>query len=71
MFEHETRLAEAVRTACAEAAEEAFEDGGLRGLCVEGRWELALEAIRRVNLRDVVDRLSRSPGAGTDKGDDP
>jgi hypothetical protein len=47
-------VAEAVRRACAEAAEGAYEDAGIRGLCAEGRWEIALEAIRRVDLDPVV-----------------
>jgi hypothetical protein len=45
-----TAVAEAVRRACAEAAAGAYEDAGIRGLCAEGRWEVALEAIRRVDL---------------------
>jgi len=47
-------VAEAVRRACAEAAEGAYEDAGIRGLCAEGRWEVALEAIRRVDVEAVV-----------------
>lgn len=47
-------VAEAVRRACAEAAEGAYEDAGIRGLCAEGRWEMALEAIRQVDLETVV-----------------
>ncbi len=46
--------AEAARRACAEAAEGAYEDAGIRGLCAEGRWEMALEAIRRVDVDAVV-----------------
>ena len=44
-------LAEAVRAACLETAVLAYEDAGLRGLCQEGRWEHALAAIRRLDLR--------------------
>lgn len=53
-------VAEAVRRASVEAAEGAYEDAGIRGLCAEGRWEIALEAIRRVDLEAVV----RDVGAG-------
>ncbi len=48
------RVAEAVRTACVVAAERAYEDGGVSGLCAEGRWELAVEAIRDLDLRQVL-----------------
>ncbi len=47
-------LVETVRAACLEAALVAYEDAGIRGLCAEGRWEAALDAIRHVNLSDVL-----------------
>ena len=47
-------LAEAVRAACVETAVLAYEDAGLRGLCHEGRWEYALSAIRRLDLRTLT-----------------
>jgi hypothetical protein len=55
--EHERRreeLAEAVRAACVEAARKAYEEAGISGLCAEGRWELAQEAIRNLDLDAVV-----------------
>lgn len=48
------RLAQSVRQACLEAAAAAFEQGGFSGLCVEGRVELALDAIRAVPLASLV-----------------
>ena len=50
--------AEAVRAACLRAALEAYEDAGIRGLCGEGRWELAVQAIRTLDLGSLVERLS-------------
>ncbi len=47
-------LAEAVRRACLEAAEAAWLDAGIRGLCAEGRWELALQAIRELDLAPLI-----------------
>ncbi len=44
------RMAEAVREACVEAALRAWESGGVSGLCAEGRWELAVDAIRALDL---------------------
>lgn len=48
------QVAEAVRAACLEAALTAYEQAGISGLCGEGRWELALQAIRGLDLAPVV-----------------
>lgn len=48
------RLAEAVRAACLDAAMRAYEDAGISGLCHEGRWEIAVQAIRTLDLGPVV-----------------
>lgn len=62
-------LAEAVRRACVDAALAAYEDAGLQGLCAEGRWEAAVAAIRRLELRSIIPAASReskpsgSPGS--------
>ena len=48
------RLAEAVRAACLEAEMRAYEDAGISGLCHEGRWEIAVQAIRTLDLGPVV-----------------
>jgi hypothetical protein len=52
--EPQRRLAEAVRAACVRAALDAHEDAGVRGLCQEGRWEAAIEAIRCLDLDRVL-----------------
>lgn len=48
-------LTELVRQACIEAALEAYESGGISGLCAEGRRELAIEAIRCMDLRPLYE----------------
>jgi len=48
-------LAETVRAACVEAASQAYEDAGIRGLCAEGRWEAAVTAIRQLDLARVLE----------------
>ncbi len=48
------RVAEAVRAACVVAAERAYEDGGTSGLCAAGRWELAVGAMRELNLQLIL-----------------
>lgn len=52
-------VTEAVRMACIEAALAAYEEGGVLGLCAEGRWEYAISAMRQVDLT-TVDDLSAS-----------
>lgn len=47
------RVAEAVRRACIRAAAEAYEDAGLAGLCAEGRWEAAIDAIRSLEVSRI------------------
>lgn len=50
----EISMAGAVREACLRGAAEAYEDAGLRGLCVEGRWNCAMDALRRLDLGAVL-----------------
>lgn len=54
--DHETlrRVAEAVRERCIEEAGEAFEQGGMSGLCVEGRWDLAMDRLRSLDLKSII-----------------
>lgn len=47
-------LARTVRQACIDAAIRAFEDAGISGLCEEGRWECAVQAMRAVDLEAIV-----------------
>lgn len=43
-------IAERIRQTCIEAALQAYEDAGISGLCHEGRWECALDAMRSCKL---------------------
>ncbi len=55
-------LAEVVRSACLKAAADAYEDAGLQGLCAEGRFERALDAVRELDLaRVVAEALAPAP----------
>ena len=54
------RVAEAVQQACLAAALRAYEDAGLSGLCHEGRWEYAVDAMRGLPLRPLVHALLRA-----------
>lgn len=63
------QLAERVRTACLQAALDAYEDAGLQGLCAEGRWECAIDAVRSLPLADLVSGTDTQPiGEGRGKG---
>ena len=57
--ESQRRLAEAVRDACGKAAQEAYENAGISGLCEEGRWECAISAIRALDLEAVINALQQ------------
>lgn len=51
------RMAEAVRDACLNAARQAYENAGISGLCEEGRWECAVDAIRSLDLAPIISAL--------------
>lgn len=46
--------ANAIRRALIDAAEAAYEDAGIQGLCAEGRWEAAVSAMRAVDAEAVA-----------------
>ena len=48
-------LAERVRSACLQAALDAYEQAGISGLCGEGRWELAAQAIANLDLARLLE----------------
>ena len=50
----DSRLAEAVRAACLDAALQAYEDAQIRGLCGEGAWECAVGAVRTLDLEPII-----------------
>lgn len=53
--DYEKALLAAARDACVRAAVDAYEDAGIRGLCGDGRWECAIEAMRRLDLTAAVE----------------
>jgi hypothetical protein len=52
------QMAEAVRQACIAVALQAYDDAGVSGLCHEGRWEYAVDAMRGLPLRRWSKRCS-------------
>ena len=49
-------FAERIRVACLEAAQQGYESAKLSGLCHEGAWEVALDAMRQMDLEALVRR---------------
>lgn len=52
--EEKRRIAQAVREACVRAALEGYERAGVSGLCDEGRWEMAIDSIRSLDLEPIL-----------------
>jgi hypothetical protein len=65
--EEKRRIAEQVRAACLKAALDSYEQAGLSGLCLEGRWEIAVDAIQTLDLdavlRDLVPEKATAQAA--------
>ena len=58
-------IAAGVRDACIEAALAGYEDAAISGLCGEGALEVAISAIRRLDLNATVESVdldSHRPG---------
>ena len=55
------RVAEALKSACIEAALAAYEDAKVRGLCHEGAWECAIEALRSLDVRALAEADAPKP----------
>ena len=56
-MEEPLRMVKAVRQACMAAALQVYEDAGLSGLCQEGRWTYAVDAMRGLHLRPLAQAL--------------
>ena len=50
-------IAEAVRTACLQAAQQAYVQAAADGLCDEGALEVALDAIQSLDLEQILREL--------------
>jgi hypothetical protein len=47
------QLAEQIRTALLSAALTAYDEAAMQGLCAEGAWEVAVGAMRALDLSDI------------------
>ncbi len=57
------QLAEAIRAACIQAALAGYEDASLSGLCHEGAWERAIDAMWELKLEAVIQEVGNK-GSG-------
>ena len=51
------RIAEAIRAACLQAAQQGYERAAADGLCDEGALEIALETIRSLDMEQLLREL--------------
>lgn len=57
-------IARAVRDACFRLAATRYEDASMNGLCHEGALEVALDAIRSLDVAPIVAAVSQERRAG-------
>jgi hypothetical protein len=57
--EHDHQIAEGIRAVCLQAAQQGYERASADGLCDEGALEVALDAIRSLDLDLVLHELKR------------
>lgn len=51
-------LASRVRSACVQAALDGYEQAQIAGLCQEGAWEVAVDAMRMLDLKTVLQAMT-------------
>ena len=61
MSNEQQQLAETVRAACIKTALETYEEGGVLGLCAEGRWEYAISALQQLDLDTLIKKFLSQP----------
>jgi hypothetical protein len=55
------KFAEQIRAALVHTALTAYEDAAIRGLCCEGAWEVAVGAMRELDLATIITQASPAP----------
>ncbi len=59
--EEQLQIARAVKEACLQAALESYEHAKMSGLCHEGAWDLAMDALKSLDVTRVIESI---PGQG-------
>lgn len=57
------QIALAIRNACIRAALDGYEQAQIAGLCQEGAWECAVDAMRRLDLTTLLDPAATADGS--------
>lgn len=55
--ERALRIATAVKFECLRAAVESYDDARIRGLCQEGAWDLAMDALKSIDIAAILKQL--------------
>ena len=63
------QLAATVRNACVRAALDGYERAQIAGLCQEGAWEAAVDAMRTIDLKPIAE--ASAPAADQQQRPDP
>lgn len=61
LTEDQQKLAEQVRQVCVKAALDAYEEASIKGLCHEGAWEYAIDAISNLKIEEVLKNIKSKP----------
>ncbi len=52
--EEQKNLAELVKEECVKIALDAYEEASMRGLCHEGAWEYAIDAMKNIKTDELI-----------------
>ena len=63
LTEKHLQLAETIRAACIKAALAGYEDAGMHGLCHEGAWECAIDAMRALDVKGLLAQCTENTTA--------
>ncbi len=55
--EEKQNFAELVKQACVKTALDAYEEASIKGLCHEGAWEYAIDAMRNLKIEELLKNL--------------
>ena len=55
-LKEQRQLAEVIRQACLQAALAGYDDASISGLCYEGAWECAIDAIRSLDINTILEQ---------------
>ncbi len=55
--EEKLSLGDAVKRECIKVALEEYENAQINGLCHEGAWECAVDALRSLNISEIIKKL--------------